>query len=87
MPERKRSLQPFLIVVGDVVTDITEAYVCVDKIFYQFQMTWEAFQTLFEIFYVFDTFYPPESSHLWGIIQQGLFEIKPVDGERVVTHN
>lgn len=85
MQKRKRSLQPFMIVVGETLSSITNAYVCVDKNFYKLPSTIEALDVLFKVFYVLDTFYPPESSHLWSIIQEFLYGIKPQHGERSET--
>lgn len=83
MSKRKRSLQPFLIVVAITLSDIEEVYICLDKTFYKLPSTIEALNTLFQIFYVLDTFFPPESSHLWHIIERAVYGIKPQAGEHI----
>lgn len=81
MNERKRTVQPFMIVVSTVLSSIKAAYVCFDGIFYKFPSTIEALSGLFQTFHVLDTSYPPESSHLWGIIEQAVYGIAPTPTE------
>lgn len=83
MYEHKRSVQPFLIVVAEELSNIAEVYICMDKTFYKLPSVIRALDTLFKLFHVLDTFYPPESGHLWAIIEQAVYEIKPLAGQPV----
>ncbi|XP_070525531.1 uncharacterized protein [Cardiocondyla obscurior] len=67
------TLQPFIIVVGPQISDIDSAYVCVDKILYKVPSVLTALNICFKTFHVFNAIYPPESEHLWLLLQRILF--------------
>ena len=71
MFEKQLPLQPYIIVVGLVLSDITESYVAIDTALYSVDSTQEALDVCFKAFHAR---YPPESQHIWMMIQKGLYD-------------
>lgn len=72
--DRGTPLQPYMIVVGETLTTIHEFYVCVDKLQYKVNSALSALDILFKIYHVLDAGYPPESEHLWILMQLSLYK-------------
>lgn len=75
MKERKLNIQPYIIVVGKSINEITSSYVCIDQVVYATHSVLEALDLCFKIFHIFHVEYPIESKHLWLIIQKCLYRI------------
>ncbi|XP_011859109.1 PREDICTED: uncharacterized protein LOC105556622 [Vollenhovia emeryi] len=67
------TLQPFIIVVGPTLSEISSFYVCVDKVLYKVPSVLKALEICFKCFHVLNAVYPPESEHLWLLLQRSLF--------------
>ena len=74
MLEKQLPLQPYIIVVGLVLSDITESYVAIDTALYSVDSTQEALDVCFKAFHVLHARYPPESHHISMMIQKGLYD-------------
>lgn len=72
--DRGAPLQPYMIVVGETLTTLSEFYVCVDKLLYEVNSALSALDILFKVYHVLDARYPPESEHLWMLIQRSLYK-------------
>lgn len=70
-----RSIQPYLIVVGDEITLIKSCYVVIDQYIYPASSVMQGFDILFKMFHVLCIEYPLESEHIWILIQKGIFDI------------
>ncbi|XP_039302876.1 uncharacterized protein LOC120357141 [Solenopsis invicta] len=69
------TIQPYIIVVGPNLIEINGFYVCIDKVLYQVSTALKAVDLCFKTFHVFDVNYPPESEHIWYIVQLCLYKI------------
>lgn len=68
------TIQPYIIIVGPSLHEISTSYVCVDDVLYTTSSTLEAIDTCFKIFHVLQLNYPTASEHLWFIIQKCIFK-------------
>ena len=74
--DHKQSLQPYVIIVGEDLTKIQHAYVCVDRILYTVSSVLQALDICFKSFHVFNLAYSIESKHIWLIIQKCFYKFK-----------
>lgn len=70
MYERKTTLQPFILAIGDSHNHVNYFMVYVDGIIYKFEDAITAVDTLFKLFMVHNIEYPKES-----FLQQGCYNI------------
>ncbi|XP_011312657.1 uncharacterized protein, partial [Fopius arisanus] len=70
----RQHVQPYLIVVGSHVASAEKFFVALDNYIYPVSSALKAIDTCFKIFHVLDAFYPPQSHHLWLLIQRGLYQ-------------
>lgn len=68
------TVQPFIIAVGLTLSEIDSFYVCIDTVLYKVPSILKALEICFKSFHVFDAVYPPESEHLWLLLQRVLFK-------------
>ncbi|XP_066594187.1 uncharacterized protein [Prorops nasuta] len=78
MKKLNLSVQPFIIIIGPTLTDIESIYVCLDDIIYKLESVLQAVDICFKIFHVFNLKYPPESEHIWQLVQLYIYNIKTV---------
>ncbi|EZA48532.1 hypothetical protein X777_13721 [Ooceraea biroi] len=69
------SVQPYVLAVGPTWDNISHSHVIVDKVLYTCKNIVEAVELCFKLFHVFHSDYPPESKHVWQLIQQGFYNI------------
>lgn len=74
MYEKGLPLQPYIIVIGPKLSAISESYVAIDTSLYSVASTLEALDVCFKAFNVLHARYPPESSHIWMVLQKALCE-------------
>lgn len=67
------TIQPYII-VGATLAEVNGFYVCIDKVLYQVSTALATVDLCFKIFHVFDVNYPPESEHIWYIMQLCLYK-------------
>ncbi|CAH0559341.1 unnamed protein product [Brassicogethes aeneus] len=70
-----QTVQPYVIVEGPSIKDITAAYVVVDKIQYKFTSVQKAIDVCFKVFHVFHGNYPVQSEHIWLLIQKVVYAV------------
>lgn len=68
------SVQPYIIVVGPTLADISSFFVSVDTVLYNVTSAFNAIDTCFKIFHVFNIQYPAASAHIWVLIQRELYK-------------
>lgn len=68
------TVQPFIIAVGLTLSEIDSFYVCIDTVLYKVPSALKALEVCFKSFHVLDAEYPPESEHLWLLLQRSLFK-------------
>lgn len=68
------TLQPFIIAVGSTLSEISSFYVCIDQVLYKVPSALKALKVCFKSFHALDAIYPPESEHLWLLLQRSLFK-------------
>lgn len=68
------TLQPYLILVGPSLNNITSALVVVNGTEYKCQSVTEAVNFCFKLYQILDANYPQESRHLWYLIQWLVFK-------------
>lgn len=71
----KRSLQPFVIAVGDSLTSSSTAFVSVDNILYEQSSVLNAIDITFKIIHALHAQYPEESRDVWMFIQKRFYDI------------
>lgn len=67
------TVQPYIIIVGPTLHEISEYYVRIDKILYTVPSMLKAVDICFKAFHFLNAKYPPESEHLWLLIQRTLY--------------
>lgn len=77
------TVQPYIIVVGQTLTDIQTFFVCVDKILYEAPSALKAIDLCFKTFHVLDATYPAASEHLWYLLQIGLYEFHTKQDKKI----
>ncbi|KAK0161694.1 hypothetical protein PV327_008113 [Microctonus hyperodae] len=83
--QSRMPLQPYMIVVGETMTRISEFYVCVDRVRYKLHSALSALDLLFKIFHVLDTGYPLASEHLWMLMQRSLYKFV-IKGDKSISY-
>lgn len=73
-----RTLQPFVLYVGESLDKIQSAYVIINDIYYEFSTLISAVDAAFKIFHATGACYPDECVDLWLVIQLGFYKIKTV---------
>lgn len=68
------TLQPYIIVVGPTLSEISSFFVSVDKVLYNTESAFKAIDTCFKIFHVLNIKYPAASNHIWLLIQRELYD-------------
>ncbi|CAH1153273.1 unnamed protein product [Phaedon cochleariae] len=71
----KLHLQPFIIIVGQTLSDISSYYIIVDKTLYKVENILSAVDACFKIIHVLNAEYPTESKPIWMFIQLCFFEM------------
>lgn len=74
----KKHLQPFIIIVGNELKNITNYYVTVDQYFYRRENIMETVDTCFKIIHVLNAEYPNECKPIWMFIQLAFYHMKTV---------
>lgn len=75
-----QTLQPFVIIVGSSLKEITNYLVVVDNTFYCLQSIISAVDCCFKLIISFNAEYPSESEGIWYFIQKGLYNLNtPLD--------
>ena len=69
------SVQPYILAVGPTWDNISHSHIIVDKVLYTCTNVVEAVDLCFKLFHVFHSEYPPESKHVWQLIQQGFYKL------------
>ncbi|XP_032690237.1 uncharacterized protein LOC116853310 isoform X3 [Odontomachus brunneus] len=69
------SVQPYVLAVGPTWEHISHVHVIVDQVLYTCENIIEATELCFKLFHAFHSDYPPESKHVWQLIQQGFFKL------------
>ncbi|CAI6372350.1 unnamed protein product [Macrosiphum euphorbiae] len=71
-----QTLQPFVIIVGHSLKEISSYLVVVDNTFYRLNSIIASVDCCFKIFLTLNAEYPVESSGIWYFIQRGLYNLK-----------
>ncbi|CAI6374956.1 unnamed protein product [Macrosiphum euphorbiae] len=71
-----QTLQPFVIIVGHSLKEISSYLVVVDNTFYRLNSIIASVDCCFKIFLTLNAEYPVESSGIWYLIQRGLYNLK-----------
>lgn len=77
------SLQDFIIVVGPTLTAVTNVFVSIDSILYSVPSVLQALDICFKAFHTSSAKYPPESEHIWLIIQRFIYKIKTIWDKKI----
>lgn len=73
MHDRKKTVQPYVIVTGPSKKELDGFYVSINNTLYKLPTLLDAIKTCFASFHVFGASYPFESEHIWLIFQKVLF--------------
>jgi len=71
-----QTLQPFVIIVGHSLKEISSYLVVVDNTFYRLNSIIASVYCCFKIILTLNAEYPVESSGIWYFIQRGLYNLK-----------
>jgi len=66
------TVQPYIIVVGNMENSITAAYVCINNNLWKVGSVLQAVDVCFKSFFALDAEYQVEAYHLWLFIQRAL---------------
>lgn len=67
---------PYIVVVGQHLQTISDCYVIIQNNIYKGVDVLQCMDFVFKAFHALDTEYPPESEHIWLLIQKYIFEIE-----------
>lgn len=73
---RSSCIQPFLIAIGDSITDLKEFYIFFDGIKYAFKSFLRGFDVLFKLFHLFNLEYPLACTNFYNFFQEFLYKIR-----------
>jgi len=76
MFKRNLTVQPYIIIVGPNLSNIHAFYVIIDNINYQTATLLDALKFCFQVYFILDIKYSPESKYLWFLFQWELFNIE-----------
>jgi hypothetical protein len=76
MLDLELTLQPFIIIVGPTLKEISTRNIVVNNIRYEITTIIKAVDACFKTTFVLNAQYPPESYNLWQFIQTGLYQLK-----------
>lgn len=74
MYQMNLTIQPYIIVVGPTLAELSSFFVSVDKVLYNVTSAFKAIDTCFKIFHVWNVEYPAASDHIWLLIQRELYK-------------
>lgn len=75
-----QTLQPFVLIVGASLKEISNYFVIVDNTFYRLNSILSAVDCCFKIIITLNAKYPSESEAIWYFIQKGLYKLNtPLD--------
>ncbi|XP_060855093.1 uncharacterized protein LOC132932745 [Metopolophium dirhodum] len=75
-----QTLQPFVLIVGSSLKEISNYFVIVDNTFYRLSSILSAVDCCFKIIITLNAKYPSESEAIWYFIQKGLYKLNtPLD--------
>lgn len=66
-------LQPFLLVEGPSYSQINKIYIVINEVKYEYENSLKALDIFFKIFHVLCVQYPPQSEHIYEVIEIVLF--------------
>ncbi|XP_043468224.1 uncharacterized protein LOC122502305 isoform X2 [Leptopilina heterotoma] len=73
---RKETTQPFAVIVGEDLHNITDCYISVDNILYNVDSPVKAIDVTFKIFQAIHAQYPKHAEPLWLLLQICVYGIK-----------
>lgn len=77
-------VQPFIVLVGpDISTSVEKIYVCIDGRLCESPSVLKALDIALKTFLAYHVRYPPESEHLWYLLQWGIYEIQTTSDEKI----
>jgi len=68
-------LQPFIIIVGPAINEISSYVVIVDNTYYRLNSIIAAVDCCFKVILTLNAEYPSESALIWYFIQKGFYNI------------
>lgn len=79
----KLNVQPFILVVGPEINDLSQVYVCLDNARYEVQSVLKGIDILLEIFMIFNVQYPLECKHTYDLLRWGILKIDCPSDEQI----
>lgn len=67
--------RPLIILVGPSITSIQSVYVSVCDLAYKVHGVLNAIDITFKIFHAINTPYPPETNHIWMVMQRAIYKL------------
>ncbi|XP_025829754.1 uncharacterized protein LOC112904301 isoform X1 [Agrilus planipennis] len=68
-------VQPYIMVVGSTLSNITESYLVIDTSVYKGTSVLQCLDICFKAFHVLSAEYPAESEHIWLLLQHHIYKI------------
>lgn len=81
------TVQPYLIIVGPNLNNISQTLVIIDQNTYQCNSVLEALDFCFKSYIVLDAKYPFQSQHLWYLIQWIIYKYKASTDPKILFIN
>ena len=75
LKSKKKNIQPFISVIGDIEKKIEAIFVYFDDIKYMFSNVVRAYDTLFKIYHLFQIEYPKPCETFLDLIEVQFFEL------------
>jgi len=79
--------QPFIIIVGPTLSEISNYFVVVDDVFYQLNSIIAAVDCCFKTIITFNAEYPVECETIWYFIQKGFYNLHTTFDKNFTTVN
>lgn len=80
-------VQPSVYLVGDNVSNIDASYVAIDSVLYKLETPLSAVDCCFKVFWALNAKYPPESQHIWLLIQKLVYNIVTKQDKNLTSVN
>lgn len=70
------TVQPYIILVGSTLNNVSTSYVVINENIYKSSSVLEAVDFCLKAYHVLDAKFPFESHHIWYLIQWSVYKVK-----------
>lgn len=83
MRAMKLTVQPFIIVVGLHLSEISKVYARVNNVMYELPTVLKAIEVVLKTYIIYEILYPAECEHLWYLMQWCILKVNLTNDKRI----